>query len=124
MNKINQILDLIDEVETQLRYKRRLVLAVNEAEKDYQRKKYNYDQYEKKLSSILKEKSLKDWVDYYNTYALNLLERIKYLNTQIFYNVYHGLAEQKPAPTVEKEEIVEPVPKFQPETKKKPVIQP
>ena len=132
MNEINEILELIDELETQLSYKRRLVLAVNEVEKDYQKKRYTYSEYEEKLKQLLKGKKLKDWVDYYNSYVLSLLERIKFLNTQIFYKIYHddrierklqGLevisAEKKIAKPVES---VKPVPKQVAKKIKKPEI--
>ena len=110
MKEINEILDLIDELETQLKYKRKLVLAVNAVEKDYQRKRYTYLEYEDKLKQLLGGRQLKDWADYYNSYALSLLERIKLLNTQIFYKIYHDeriekklkeLAEEKVAKKVE-----------------------
>jgi flagellar protein FlaJ len=89
MSQIDQLLGLIDELETQLKYKRRLVLAVMDVEKDYQKKRYNYSEYDDAMKEVLKGKTLKEWADYYNSYCLTILERIKFLNTQIFYSVYN-----------------------------------
>jgi flagellar protein FlaJ len=114
MNEINEILDLIDECETQLRYKRKLVLAVTQIEKEYQAKKYTYSQYNEKLKRMLRGKTLKEWVEYYNAYVLSVLERIKYLNTQVFYHIYHDDRIEKKLAEAVQEAPAKPAEKIKP----------
>lgn len=133
MKEINEILELIDELETYLAYRRKIVLAAQQVEKDYQRKYYTFFEYEKKLKSVLKGKKLEEWVDYYNSYAQTLLQRIKYLNTQVFYKIYHDRRIEelkaaqkivrKEAPVVKKETVAkEPIIRKEAPVRKKDIV--
>jgi len=106
MKEIELIFELVDEVEKIASYRNKLILRTQELDKEYQQGKHEYFQYKKKLDSLLKGKPLNDWIDYYDSQIIDLLEKARLLNSGIFRKVY---VERKGKPAVAAhEEIVHP----------------
>jgi len=85
---INRILELISEIESYEFYKKSLIGTTDKLYNEYQEGKYSYEEYKKLLQSVLKGKSKKDWVSYYNSYIYSLLKQIEPLFSQIIYTLY------------------------------------
>lgn len=85
---VRKVLELLNEVELYEHYKDNLLNDINKLFDDYQRRKHNYFEYKKKLAALLKGKSKREWIEYYNSYIYSLLKRIELLNAKIFYESY------------------------------------
>jgi len=83
-----KILELIAEFEQYSLYKKDFITRVNKLNNDYQRKRLSYFEYSEKLNIILKGKTAKEWLGYYNSQIYSLLKEIEYYNSKIFYIVY------------------------------------
>ncbi|MBU0535576.1 MAG: type II secretion system F family protein [Nanoarchaeota archaeon] len=129
---IDRILELLSEIERYEFYRNNLLETTQRIYSEYQNGMFSYEEYKKLLQSVLKSKSKKEWVDYYNSYIYSLLKQIEPLLSQIIYSVYqdksaehvmisekHALkhAEKKHAkPHIEIEEAKESAPEKAPET--------
>ncbi len=85
---IKRILELIKEFEQYSLYKKDFINRISKLNNDYQRKRLSYFEYAEKLREILKGKTTKEWLDYYNSQIYSLLKDIEYYNSKIFYSVY------------------------------------
>ncbi len=85
---IKRILELIGEFERYSFYKKDFIARVDKLNNDYQRKRLSYFEYSEKLKGLLKGKTTKEWLDYYNSQIYSLLNEIEYSNSKIFYLVY------------------------------------
>ncbi|MCX6707860.1 MAG: hypothetical protein NT001_07045 [Candidatus Woesearchaeota archaeon] len=86
---IARILEIIAEIESYEFYKNNLLYSSDVLFKEYQEGMYTYDEYNLLLQSLLKGKSKKEWVKYYDSYTYSLLKRIEPLLSQIIYMIYH-----------------------------------
>ena len=89
---VQKSLDLVAELETYIYYRQRFLKITDEIFNTYQRGKLTYFQYEKEINKILKGRSKKAWVDYYDSYIDSLLKRIERYNSQIFYEAYNDIS--------------------------------
>lgn len=85
---VKKVLELLHEVELYEHYKDNLVKSVNTVFAEYQEGKHSYFEYKKRLAQILKGKSKKEWLEYYNSYIYSLLKKIELINAKIFYETY------------------------------------
>jgi flagellar protein FlaJ len=85
---VKNVLELLREVELYEHYKDNLVKSVNTIFAEYQEGKHSYFEYKKRLAQILKGKSKKEWLEYYNSYIYSLLKKIELINAKIFYETY------------------------------------
>ncbi|MBW3012521.1 type II secretion system F family protein [Candidatus Woesearchaeota archaeon] len=115
MKEIDSIFELVNELEKLLSFRNGLIVKVKELDREYQTKKYDYFEYKKRLLKLLKDRALEDWVSYFDSQIFDLLEKIKILNTSIFYQVYKGKLPEKrakPVPAVQEPVYVQkPAPK-------------
>ncbi len=86
---IKRILEIISEIESYEFYKKKLTGSAEKLYEDYQEGKYSYNEYKNLLDSLLKGKSKKEWVEYYNSYTYSLLKNIEPLLSQVMYSIYH-----------------------------------
>ncbi|MBD3313401.1 hypothetical protein GF345_03080 [Candidatus Woesearchaeota archaeon] len=92
---IRRILELISEIESYEFYKNNLLETTKRLYDEYQEGMYPYTEYKKLLDSVLKGKSKKEWVKYYNSYIYSLLKQIEPLYSQIIYSMYHDRTSEK-----------------------------
>jgi pilus assembly protein TadC len=85
---ISRILEIIAEIESYEFYKNNLLYSSDLLFKEYQRGSYTYEEYNLLLQSLLKGKSKKEWIMYYDSYTYSLLKKIDPLLSQIIYSVY------------------------------------
>ncbi|MBD3310078.1 hypothetical protein GF351_02570 [Candidatus Woesearchaeota archaeon] len=82
---ISKIDDLLGEISTYKRYKEKLLKRLDMLYSDYQAGKYTYIQYQRLAEKLLKGKTRKEWIEYYDSYIYSLLKKVEYSNSQIFY---------------------------------------
>ena len=82
--KVERILELVKEIEYYSNYKKKLKETLNRVREDYQKGVIGEKGYKEFLGKYLKNKSEKDWVDYYNSYIYGLLREIDELNLGIY----------------------------------------
>ncbi len=103
-NEINEILNELDSYEG---YKENLERDISNLEKEYQKGKYTYKQYAALKNRILGLRTKNDLIMYYNSYILNLLKKIDFINAQIFSEIYGAVKAESVEPLAE--EITEEV---------------
>jgi len=81
--KAEKILELSKEVEYYRNYKKKLKETLSKIKEDYRTGKLGETGYKKFLGKYLKNKSEKEWMDYYDSYIGQLLREIDELNSQI-----------------------------------------
>ncbi|MBN2567390.1 type II secretion system F family protein [Candidatus Woesearchaeota archaeon] len=84
-----RMLEIIREIRVLEAYKVRISETARTIEENYQKGVYGYFRYQNLLHEHLKDKGLKEWVDYYNASIMELLAETDFLNAQVFYDVYH-----------------------------------
>ena len=82
--KVERILELVKEIEYYNNYKKKLKETLNRVREDYRKGVIGEKRYKEFLGKYLKNKSEKDWVDYYNSYIYGLLREIDELNLGIY----------------------------------------
>jgi pilus assembly protein TadC len=82
--KIKKILQLLDEIESYELYKHLLIRKCDKLFADYQSGKYDYSAYKDKLKQVLKTRTKKDWINYYDSYVYSLLKQMEMFNADIY----------------------------------------
>jgi len=94
-----QLIEETEEIVKELRiydiYKENLLKSLDAVDSDYKNKKLNYLTYERKLRSILKDKTKDGWITYYNSYQYSLLKKIEFIASQLFNLVYDDVSYSK-----------------------------
>lgn len=103
--ELSLVEDMLSEINVYLNYKKRLSDEIKKFEQDYQKEKYGYIAFKKRLDQLLKDKSEDDWYKYYDTYIYSLVKRIDKILAELFYQVYSDkrvplIQEDKPAPEI------------------------
>ncbi|PIN86988.1 hypothetical protein COV19_02230 [Candidatus Woesearchaeota archaeon CG10_big_fil_rev_8_21_14_0_10_44_13] len=86
---INQVLSLLEEAESYEFHKQNLIRSVDTLFREYQEGKYNHAEYNKLLHDILKRRTKKEWIEYYDAYIYSILKQIDPLISQVIYYVYN-----------------------------------
>lgn len=121
---IRKIVDLVNEIESNLVYEEHLLEQIKNLDKQYQAKKASYPEYIKKRDNLLKGKTKKDCIDQYKAYNYYLLKRIEYFNSQIFLETYkdRSYEDLKYVPKIKKIQKPEPHKQEPPEPRPKPQL--
>jgi len=82
-----KMIEITNEIEAYEKCKKEFVASVDRVERDYQNRRYNHDEYSKNLKKILRGKSKKEWVAYYNSYIYFLLKQIEVILSEIIRGV-------------------------------------
>ncbi|MBI2137197.1 type II secretion system F family protein [Candidatus Woesearchaeota archaeon] len=88
-----QLLSEMEELHSELgvyeRYKQSILKSAEKIERDYKNRHLTYSEYKQRLDSILKGKTKKELISYYNSYQYALLRKIEFAISQIFNRVYY-----------------------------------
>src|SRR3989338_2174036 len=104
-----KMLDIIDELDTQIVAKHELTDEVDKIDQDYQQRAYGYFKYKQLREKTLHEHQEGEWLSYYNSQVLFLLKRVEQLNAQVFLEAYSD----KSFMQLKASELLEvPLPKF------------
>ncbi len=79
----NRMLELIEDLELCVKYKENFLSRINSLKENFKNKKISKEIYQKRLAGILKGKSEKEWITYYDNTYENLLDEISRLNDLI-----------------------------------------
>ncbi|MEM0231298.1 MAG: type II secretion system F family protein [Candidatus Woesearchaeota archaeon] len=86
------MLSLFYELRNYYELKQETLSELKRLEEDYQNRRYNYEQFSKRLSSLLEGKSKSEFISEYNQQLLNIGLRIENLNSRLFHTIYHSEA--------------------------------
>ena len=86
---LSEMEELYSELGVYERYKQSLLKSVEKIERDYKNRRLTYSAYQQQLNSILKGKTKKELLSYYNAYQYTLLRKIEFAISQIFNRVYY-----------------------------------
>ncbi len=87
---------MLEEIETYELYKDLLVRNTNKLFSQYQDGKFDYSTYKEKLRHVLKDKTKKDWINYYDSYIYSLLKQMEFYNAEIFSDLSGQVRKAKP----------------------------
>ncbi|MBI2133761.1 type II secretion system F family protein [Candidatus Woesearchaeota archaeon] len=85
---LQEAIELIKELETYRSYREELLSRSKKLYREYQKGKYKYLEYQLKLKEILKGKTEKEWISYYESCEFGLLKKVEYLLDQSFYLIH------------------------------------
>src|SRR3989344_8242617 len=86
---IKRILSLLEEAESYEFHKQNLLNSIDKLFREYQDGRYTYPEYQKLLEDVLKRRTKKEWVDYYDSYIYSIMKQIEPMLSQMIYFVYN-----------------------------------
>ncbi|MBR9690376.1 hypothetical protein GOV08_01700, partial [Candidatus Woesearchaeota archaeon] len=92
---LNEIEIILKEIESYESFKKRLLKDLKILYQQYEAGRYDYARYKKIREKILRGKTKKEAIEYFNSIILSLTKKIEYLNAQLFTAIYKEEPEKR-----------------------------